>query len=61
MLTQELKGQLSQYLQLLENPLVFSVSLDDSDSSKEVKEFLGEVVDLSDKLSIKEEKIRTLF
>lgn len=56
MLTQELKSQLSQYLQLLENPIVFSVSLDESDASKEVKEFLSEVVELSDKLSISEKE-----
>lgn len=54
MLSSDLKNQLAQYLELLENKLTLRVSLDDSDDSKEMKEFLEEVVSLSDKLTLEE-------
>nr|WP_311487638.1 thioredoxin family protein [uncultured Helcococcus sp.] len=54
MLSSDLKNQLAQYLELLENKLILRVSLDDSDNSKEMKEFLEEVVSLSDKLTLEE-------
>src|SRR5574344_595084 len=54
MLSSDLKNQLAQYLELLENKLTLRVSLDDSDNSKEMKEFLEEVVSLSDKLTLEE-------
>lgn len=49
--------QLEQYLTLLESDLVFKASLDDSDSSKKVREFLEGVVALSSRLSIEEIKL----
>lgn len=55
MLNEELKKQLSQYLTLLENDVVFLASYDSSNNSKEMKEFLEDVASLSDRLSIKEE------
>ena len=59
MLDQNLKNQLKEYLQLLEEEVVFTVSLDDSENSKEVKNFVEEIVSLSDLLKIEEKKIRT--
>ena len=57
MLDQNLKNQLKEYLQLLEEEVVFTLSLDESESSKEVKNFVEEIVSLSDLLKIKEEKL----
>ncbi len=57
MLDQSLKGQLGQYLGLLENDVVLRVSLGEGKGSQEVKAFLEEVVSLSDKLSISYEKL----
>lgn len=57
MLNEQLKGQLSQYMALLENPVTFELSVDESDSSKELKEFVEDVKSISDKIIIKEEKL----
>lgn len=51
MLSNELKGQLSQYLNYLEGDLVLEASLDDGQDSKEMKEFLTEVAELSPRIS----------
>lgn len=48
----EIKQQLEQYLALVEAPLVFKVSLDDSSNSKQVEEFLDEIVAMSDQISV---------
>ena len=53
-LDNNLIAQLKQYLTLLEQPVTFKISLDQSDNSQQVKEFLEEIVVLSDKLSIQE-------
>lgn len=58
MLDQNLKNQLKEYLKLLEGEVVFTLSLDDSEKSKEVKTFVEEIVSLSDLLKIEEKKIR---
>ena len=57
MLDQSLKGQLGQYLGLLENDVVLRASLGEGKGSQEVKTFLEEVVSLSDKLSISYERL----
>lgn len=57
-LDSNLQNQLSQYLQLLENPINIVVSLDDSEDSIKMKEFLSEISDLSDKITIKEETLK---
>ena len=54
MLDQNLKNQLKEYLKLLEGEVVFTLSLDDSEKSKEVKTFVEEIVSLSDLLKIEE-------
>lgn len=52
-----IKNQLAQYLELLEAPVVFQASLDSSADSQKVREFLDEIVQMSPKLSIEEEKL----
>lgn len=52
-----LKQQLGQYLNLLEKPVIFHISTDNSDSSQKLQEFLGDVVSLSNKLSIVEKQL----
>lgn len=49
----ELKNQLKQYLQLIENPVTIVLSLDESQDSIEVGEFIHEVVSLSDRIRLK--------
>lgn len=52
MLDNETKEQLQQYLPLLESEIVFSASLDESDDSKKVQEFLTEVAEMDAKIII---------
>lgn len=51
-LNQTLQTQLSQYLQLLEQPVIFTASLGGDEVSDQVRDFLQEVVALSAKLSL---------
>lgn len=51
------KTQLKQYMTLLENPLVFKASLDDSAEGKKMREFLNSVTDLTDKITLEEVKL----
>lgn len=53
-LDENLKGQVKQYLALLEKPVIFQLSIGDDDNSKKLKEFVEEIANLSDKLSIEE-------
>ncbi len=48
----EIKAQLTQYLQLLENDVLFKVSAGEDDTSKKMVEFLNEIKEMSSKLSI---------
>ncbi|MDT2822141.1 alkyl hydroperoxide reductase subunit F [Enterococcus devriesei] len=52
MLDNETKTQLKQYLDLLEADLVFSVSLNDSEDSKKMAEFLTEVAEMTSRITI---------
>ncbi|WP_315305383.1 alkyl hydroperoxide reductase subunit F [Enterococcus devriesei] len=52
MLDNETKTQLKQYLDLLEAELVFSVSLNDSEDSKKMSEFLTEVAEMTSRITI---------
>lgn len=54
MLSKDLKNQLSQYLALLESDITFQASFDKSKASKDLKEFLDDVLGLSDRLSLVE-------
>lgn len=57
MFDNETKQQLEQYLTLLENPVRFTASLDTSDDSSKVFEFIDSVAKMSDKISIEKEKL----
>lgn len=46
--------QLKQYLTLLEQPVTFQVSLDDSETSQKLQAFVEEIADLSDMLSVEQ-------
>ena len=54
MLDDNLKTQLQGYLQNLRQPIQLIASLDDSDSSAELRELLQDIVGLSDKVSLDE-------
>lgn len=54
MLDETLKQQLSSYLQLLQQPVVFTLDAGDSANGTKVRDFLTEVVGLSPRLSITE-------
>lgn len=57
MLDNETKEQLQQYLALLESEIVFSASLDESDDSKKVQEFLTEVAEMDAKITIEGKRL----
>lgn len=48
----EIKAQLAQYLELLENDIVFATHLDESENSQKVREFLDEIQAMSPKISL---------
>ncbi|WP_379945971.1 alkyl hydroperoxide reductase subunit F [Enterococcus devriesei] len=58
MLDNETKTQLKQYLNLLEAELVFSVSLNDSEDSKKMAEFLTEVAEMTSRITIEPMKLK---
>lgn len=57
MLDQGLKKQLKQYLQLLEGEVVFTMSLDDSENSKKLSDFVEEIVGLSSHLRVEKKEL----
>lgn len=58
MLDQNLKNQVKGYLQLLEREVVISISLDDSENSKKLRNFVDEVVSLTDKIKVEEADLK---
>lgn len=48
----EIKAQLAQYLELLENDVVFAAHLDESENSQKIREFLDEIQAMSPKISL---------
>ena len=58
MLDSNLKNQVKDYLQLLEKEVVIYISLDDSEESKSLKEFIDELLKLSDKLKLENKKLK---
>lgn len=58
MLDNETKEQLKQYLALLESEVIFSASLDESDNSQKVEDFLTEVAEMDAKISIEAKKLK---
>ena len=47
----EIKGQLGQYLELLESDVVFKASLGEDENSDKVSEFLQEIAAMSEKIT----------
>ncbi|RIN63733.1 alkyl hydroperoxide reductase subunit F [Staphylococcus simulans] len=58
MLDKELKSQLSQLLELMEGDVVLTASYDDSDKSKELKDLLDEIADMSSHITVKEDTLK---
>lgn len=56
-LTPDIKNQLKQYLDLLESDIVFQENLGDDQNSKNVKEFLEEIANMSSKITIEEKSL----
>ncbi|EUJ31004.1 alkyl hydroperoxide reductase subunit F [Listeria floridensis FSL S10-1187] len=52
MLDAEIKKQLAQYLEMLENDIVLRVGLDSSDNSKKLSDFVQEITGMSPKISM---------
>ena len=48
----QIKGQLAQYLQLLESDLVLQAQLGDDENSQKVRDFLEEIAAMSERISI---------
>lgn len=48
----EIKGQLTQYLELLESNIVLKTSLGDDENSGKVREFLEEIAEMTPKISL---------
>ncbi|RZA36516.1 MAG: alkyl hydroperoxide reductase subunit F, partial [Lysobacteraceae bacterium] len=56
MLDESLKTQLKAYLEKVVRPIEIIASLDDSPKSREMEELLGEIVLLSDRISLIERR-----
>lgn len=52
-----LKNQLKQYFELIENPVKMPLSLDQSQDSLKLKEFVNEVTELTDNIIVEETKL----
>ncbi|WP_262121030.1 alkyl hydroperoxide reductase subunit F [Anaerococcus sp. Marseille-Q5996] len=57
MLENNLKQQLSQYLDLLKTEVTIGLSVTNDDKSEKVKEFVTEVAELSDKIKVEEKDL----
>lgn len=57
MLDNETKQNLTQYLELLETPVIFSVSTDETSNSQQVLDFVNEVANMSEKISVEKKQL----
>ncbi|WP_208936706.1 alkyl hydroperoxide reductase subunit F [Enterococcus durans] len=57
MLDKETKQNLAHYLEMLESPVIFSTSRDDSNDSRKLLEFLNEIAQMTEKVTIEEKKL----
>ena len=57
MLDNNLKTQLAQYLDLLKGEVTIGLSVDNSENSKKVKEFIDDVASLSSKIKVVEKDL----
>ncbi|MBJ8349885.1 alkyl hydroperoxide reductase subunit F [Streptococcus zalophi] len=55
-----IKDQLAQYLALLESDIVFQAHLSDDDNSSKVKDFLDDIIGMSERISFEEKKLDRL-
>lgn len=53
----EIKTQLSQYLALIESDIVFQANLGTDENSKKVRDFIDEIVSMSDKIGFEAKKL----
>ncbi|MCE1182660.1 MAG: alkyl hydroperoxide reductase subunit F, partial [Rhodocyclales bacterium] len=53
MLEANIKGQLKAYLEKLQRPIEIVTTLDDSAKAQEMRELVGEIAELSDKISVR--------
>ena len=58
MLNADLKQQLKQLLELMEGNVEFVASLGSDDKSKELKDLLTEITDMSPRLSLSEKSLK---
>ncbi len=49
-----IKEQLKQYLAMLESEIVFAASLGTDDASQKVRDFLEEIAEMSERITIEE-------
>lgn len=59
MLNADLKQQLQQLLQLMEGDVEFRASIGSDDKSKELKDLLDEIAEMTDHITIVEKRIKT--
>lgn len=57
MLDQEIKGQLKEYLKLLENKIEIKASIGTDDVSKEVEELVNEIASMSDLITVEQAEL----
>ena len=57
MLDKETKQNLAHYLEMLESPVIFSTSTDDSNDSRKLLEFLNEIAQMTEKVTIEQKKL----
>ena len=57
MLDNNIKAQLKQYLELLENDLVIHLSVGEDEKSIELKEFINDIVSLTNRITLEETKL----
>ncbi|MBC9701428.1 MAG: alkyl hydroperoxide reductase subunit F, partial [Leuconostoc sp.] len=57
MLDKETKQNLAHYLEMLESPVIFSTSTEDSNDSRKLLEFLNEIAQMTEKVTIEEKKL----
>jgi len=55
MLDDNIKGQLKAYLEKITQPIELVASLDDGEKSRELRELVHEIADLSDKVSVRDD------
>ncbi|CQR48152.1 NADH dehydrogenase [Paraliobacillus sp. PM-2] len=58
MLDQDIKQQLAEYLELMENDILIKISASTDQVSQEMKELVNEIADMSEKISLQEAQLK---